>query len=106
METELVAKPKYLLGRIANKYIILDIMLYAFYFYKQKGINLLVGTSRSFRQLLIENYKYASLLFEDVLDNIEKLMPFTVSQIYLPIAKDRCYCPLFVYLSGDRVYTA
>jgi hypothetical protein len=84
------------LGRIRNKYIILDIMFKSFF--KLKGINFLLGTSRSFRQLLLENYKAATFMSEDAVDHIE-LMPFKMSKIDLPGAVD------FILLSGDRFYT-
>ena len=85
------------MGRITSKYIILDIMFNSFF--KQKGIRFLLKTSRSFRELLIENQKAASFYAEDALDHIQHL-PFTISQIDIP------YSANFVLLSGDRVYTA
>ena len=42
-----ITRPKYLMGRIVNKYIILEIMSYSFY--KQRVIIFLLGTSKSFR---------------------------------------------------------
>ena len=97
MQSEEVTKPpKYLLGRITNKYIIMDIMFYSFF--KRRGINQLFQTSSSFRQLLKENYKAANFYAEDPLDHIDR-MPFTISQRDLP-------GPVwFVRLSGERVYT-
>jgi hypothetical protein len=57
----------------------------------------MLGTSRSYRQLLVENFKAAGFMSEDALKHIE-LMPFTRSQIELPGHAE------FVLLSGDRVY--
>jgi hypothetical protein len=68
------------LGRIKSKYIIMDITFHAFY--KQKGINFLLQSSRSFRQLLIENYKAACFYAEDAIDHIEDLA-YTISQVEL-----------------------
>ena len=62
-------------------------------------MNFLFQTSKSLRQLLIENYKAASFYAEDALDHIEDLT-FTVSQI------DFLCSVNFVLLNGDRVYTA
>jgi hypothetical protein len=56
---------KYRLGRIISKYHILDIIFTSFY--KEKGIGFLGYTSRSFRQLLIENLKDALSYSEDAL---------------------------------------
>ena len=84
------------MGRITSKYIILDIMFNSFF--KQKGIRFLLKTSRSFRELLIENQKAASFYAEDALDHIQHL-PFTISKIDIPLCAD------IVLLSGDRVYT-
>jgi hypothetical protein len=68
-------------------------------FFKQKGMHRLLRTSRSFRQLLIENYKAAIYYAEEALDHIHQL-PFKMSQIDLPGPV------FFVRLSGERVYTS
>lgn len=48
--------PKFLLGRIKNKYLILEIIIrYSFYMKKSYAFNLLFRTSKSFRQILLEN---------------------------------------------------
>ena len=98
MESGEVNLPKYRLGRITNKYIIMDIIFVSFY--KQKGIIFLLRISRSFRKLLIENFKAASFYAEDALDHIQDL-PCTISQIDLPRA---LFFIGFVLLNGDRVY--
>jgi hypothetical protein len=51
---------------------------------------------------LKENFKAAFSLSEDALNHLKEL-PSTVSQIYLPESNEPVY---FVYLSGDRLYTA
>jgi hypothetical protein len=69
-------------------------------------MNFLLRTSKSFRQLLIENYKAACFYAEDALDHIEDL-PCTVSQIEFDASgkKHDCNFPFFVHLSGERVFT-
>jgi hypothetical protein len=68
-------------------------------------MNFLLRTSKSFRQLLIENYKAAYFNAEDALDHIEDL-PFTISQIEFDALseEDDDDYPLFVHLSGERVF--
>ena len=67
-------------------------------------MNFLLRTSKSFRQLLIENYKAACFYAEDALDHIEDL-PFTICQIELGAPKSYDDdLPLLVHLSGERVF--
>jgi hypothetical protein len=73
-------KAKYRLGRITNKYLILDIVFCSFF--RQRGFAYLHQASKSLRQLLRENFQAALGLSEDALDHIEKL-PFTISKVEL-----------------------
>jgi hypothetical protein len=49
-----VTKAKYHLGRIINKYLIFEVIFYAFY--RKTGLKYLLKGSRNFRELVIENY--------------------------------------------------
>ena len=91
-------QPKYRLGKINSKFLILDIVFYSFF--RQKGLNYLFKGSKKFRTLMRENYKAAKFMSEDALDHIKEL-PFTTSQIEFPGSVYAC----FVYLSGDKLYT-
>ena len=79
----------------------MDIIFHAFY--KKKGINFLLQTSRSYRQLLTENQQAASYCAEDALDHIEDL-PCTISQLDLVDNRYDPRYPLLVHLSGERVF--
>jgi hypothetical protein len=48
-------RPRFLLGKITNKYLIIEILAYSFEDFKQV-FTYLHSSSRSMRQLLIENY--------------------------------------------------
>ena len=96
---EFTFKPKYRLGKITNKYHILDIIFSTFY--KQKGIVFLTKTSRCFRKLLRENLKAALSMSEDALHHILDL-PRTLSQIALPVKEAPVH---FVYLHEDLLYS-
>ena len=93
--------PKYSLGKITNKYLILEVIFSSFY--KQKGFAYLLKASRSLRQLLIENLNAALFMSEDALSHITDL-PRTISMIDLPESDGSVH---FVLLSGggDRLYT-
>ena len=93
-------KAKYRLGRVTNKYLILDIIFFSFF--RQRGFNYLHQSSKSLRQLLKENLKAALSQSEDALNHLKDL-PYTVSQINLPESYQQVW---FVYLSEDRLYTA
>lgn len=58
-------KAKYRLGRITNKYLILDIIFYSLF--KQRGFAYLNQISKSLRKLLRENFKAALSLSKDAL---------------------------------------
>jgi hypothetical protein len=106
MESEKAITPKFLFGKIKNKYLILKIIMrYSFYIKKSFAFNLLFRTSRSFRQLLLENDKVATRYSEEPLNRIQCL-PFTISQIDLTIPIFYEASSLFVLINGDRVYTA
>ena len=53
MESTSKASPKYSLGKIASKYLILEIVFCAFY--RQKGLKYLTKVDKKFKQLLSEN---------------------------------------------------
>jgi hypothetical protein len=92
-------KPKYRLGRVTNKYHILEILFFSFY--RQRGFKHLFKASRSLRQLLIENFTAALAMSDDAFSHI-KDFPSTISQVDLPESD----IPIsFVLLSGDFLYT-
>lgn len=94
-------KAKYRLGKIRNKYHILEIIFSSFY--KQKGMIYLLQASHSFRQLLIENLKAAYSTSEDALSHLPDL-PSTSTQLVLP---GTLMIPVsFLALIGDRLYNA
>jgi hypothetical protein len=68
MESIEPVRPKYLLGKITSKYLILEIISCAYY--KQKGVISIFKISRSFRTLLRENFKAAVLISEDAISHI------------------------------------
>ena len=92
-------QPKYILGRITSKYLILEILFCSFF--RQKGFAYLHQTSKSLRQLLRENFVAALNLSEDVLEHIQEL-PFTISKVELPDIGNDVHLLL---VSGDRLYT-
>lgn len=97
MQEILPSQPKYRLGKIPNKYLILDIIFFSYY--KQKGFKYLLKVSKSFRQLLRENYEAALKISEDALSHLTEL-PCTISQIDLPVSDEIN----IVDLSEDRLY--
>lgn len=99
MESNLKISPKYRLGKITNKYLILEILSYLFF--RQKGLSYLFQTSLTFRQLLRENYNASLLLFEDALSHFGDL-PRTHTHIDLPIICSRRLS--FLLMSGGRLY--
>ena len=76
MESKLPAKAKFRLGKVTNKYLILEILSYSFW--KQRTFIYLLYTSRSLRELLTENLLPAQMTCEDALLHIEDL-PNTIS---------------------------
>ena len=98
MESKLAAK--YRLGKITNKYHILEILSWSFY--RQKSFPCLFQISKSYRQLLTGNYEASLLISEDALSHIEDL-PSTITQVDLP---DNITCHVqLVLISEDRIYT-
>jgi hypothetical protein len=55
MELAILSRPKFQLGKIKNKYVIIDILIYAFEDYKQV-YSYLFHSSNSMRTLLKENF--------------------------------------------------
>ena len=94
-------RAKYHLGKITNKYLILDIIFCSFF--RKRSFAYLHQTSKSLRQLLIENFMAAISLSEDALEHIDQL-PNTISKFELP-GIDYGYVN-FLLLSGDRMYTS
>ncbi len=66
MESKL--RPKFVLGKIKSKYLILEVMFYSFF--KQRGCIYLHQASKSLRMLLLENSKAAEVISEDALSHI------------------------------------
>jgi hypothetical protein len=65
---ESVSIAKYRLGKITNKYLILDVIFYAFY--RSKGFTYIHQASRSLRRLLRENYQAGKYMSIDVFSRI------------------------------------
>ena len=94
---------KYRLARITNKYHILDIMFYSYY--RKRGFTHLHQASRSFRQLLRENYQAALQHSDQVISYAienNKKVPCGISQIVIPETSFQAL--VFVHLSGDKLY--
>jgi hypothetical protein len=100
MESILPFSPKYRLGKITNKHLILDILSYSFF--RQKGLSYLFQTSLTFRQLLRENYSSSLLLFEDALSHFDDL-PRTKTNIEIPVICSRRIS--FILMGEGRLYT-
>jgi hypothetical protein len=99
MESKIPVKAKYRLGKVTNKYLILDILSYSFW--KQSTFIYLLKTSRNLRQLLIQNLLTAQSTCEDALLHIKEL-PSTLTDIDL----GKQLSPVsFVLLSGNSLYT-
>jgi hypothetical protein len=94
-----VPRANFHLGRITNKYLILEVIFYPFY--RKKGLAYLFKGSRKLRQLVIENYQAARYISLDALQHIPKL-PQTVTKVDF----EDGYDPVtMVYLNEDRLYT-
>ena len=65
MESTFKASSKYRLGKITNKYIVLEIIFCAFY--RQNGFKLLYQANKKFKRLLTENYQAAINMSKDAL---------------------------------------
>ena len=102
-------QPRYRLGKITNKFLILDIIFSSFF--KKNGLTYLFQGCKIFRTLLIENYKAAKFMSKEALKDFEDRvsrsllhrndLPCTTSQVDLP----GNYHVNFVYLSEDKLYT-
>jgi hypothetical protein len=100
-------QPRYRLGKITNKFLILDIIFSSFF--RKNGLTYLFQGCKIFRTLLKENYKAAKFMSkeEDFEDRVSRSLlhrndlSCTTSQVALP-GKDRAR---FVYLSEDKLYT-
>jgi hypothetical protein len=103
-------QPRYHLGKITNKFLILDIIFSSYF--RKNGLTYLFQGCKIFRTLLKENYKAAKFMSKDALKDFEDRvsrsllhrndLPCTTSQVDLP-GNDHVN---FVYLSGDNLYTA
>ena len=93
-------KAKYRLWRITNKYLILEIIFCSYF--RQRGFAYLLQTSKSFRQLLRENFKAALSMSENALEHL-KALPCTISKLFMPGTAGEIVC--VVLLNGDRLYT-
>jgi hypothetical protein len=103
-------KPRYRLGKIINKFLILDIIFSSFF--RKNGLTYLLQGCKIFRTLLIENYKAAKFMSKEALKDFEdrvsrsllhrNSVPCATSQVDLPVKNN----VFFVYLSEDKLYTA
>jgi hypothetical protein len=100
-------QPRYRLGKITNKFLILDIIFSSFF--RKNGLTYLFQGCKIFRTLLKENYIAAKFMSkeEDFEDRVSRSLlhrndlPCTISQVDFGN-----YCVRFVYLSEDKLYTA
>jgi len=97
MESRFKAYSKYRLEKITNKYLLLEIIFFAFYRYK--GFKYLQQVDKKLKQLLSDNIKAALFMSKDPYNDIKDL-PFTSSKIDLPEAD---YVN-FVLISEDKLY--
>jgi hypothetical protein len=102
-------QPRYRLGKITNKFLILDIIFSSFF--RKNGLSYLFQGCKIFRILLKENYKAAKFMSKEALKDFEDRvsrsllhrndLSCTTSQVDPP-----CHnCIYFVYLNEDRLYT-
>jgi hypothetical protein len=102
-------QPRYRLGKITNKFLILDILFSSFF--RKSGLTYLFQGCKIFRTLLKENYKAAKFMSKEALKDFEDRvtrsllhrndLPCTTSQVDLP---SKNYVT-FVYLSEEKLYT-
>ena len=102
-------QPRYRLGKITNKFLILDIIFSSFF--RKNGLKYLFQGCKIFRTLLKENYEAAKFMSKEALKDFEDRvsrsllhrndLPCTTSQVDMP-SND---CVFFVYLSEDKLYT-
>ena len=97
MESRYKAYSKYRLGKITNKYLLLEIIFFAFY--RFKGFKYLQQVDKKLKQLLSENLKAALFMSKDPYHDIKDL-PCTSSKINLP----RADFVNFVLINEDRLY--
>ena len=60
--------PRYLLGKVKSKYLILEVIFTSFY--RKKGFTYLNQASKRLRQLLKENLKAALFMSKDAFNHI------------------------------------
>jgi hypothetical protein len=104
-------QPRYHLGKITNKFLILDIIFLSFF--RKNGLSYLFQGCKIFRTLLKENYKAAKFMSKEALKDFEDRvsrsllhrndLPCTTSQVDLPLDRDYVY---FVCLSEEKLFTA
>ena len=104
--------PKYHLGKITNKFLILDIIFSSFH--RENGVTFLFQGCKKFRTLLKENYKAAKLMSKDALRDLEERvshsllhrndLPCTTSQAEIPDLETGYVS--FVCLNGEKLFTA
>jgi hypothetical protein len=102
-------QPRYRLGKITNKFLILDIIFSSFF--RKNGLTYLFQGCKIFRTLLKENFKAAKFMSKEALKDFEDRVSRSLllrndihcitSQVDLP-GNSRVN---FVYLSGDKLYT-
>jgi hypothetical protein len=103
-------QPRYRIGKITNKFLILDIIFSSFF--RKNGLTYLFQGCKIFRILLKENYKAAKFMSKDALKDFEDRvsrsllhrndLPCTSSQVDITGKYD----VLFFYLSEDKLYTS
>ena len=96
----IIIQAKYRLGRITNKYLIVDVIFSSFF--RKNGFAYIHQASKILRQLWRDNFKAALALSEDVLEHIYRI-PCEISTVALPETGGSVQ---FVLLSGDRLYTS
>jgi hypothetical protein len=102
-------QPRYRLGKITNKFLILDIIFSSFF--RKNGLTYLFQGCKIFRTLVKENYKAAKFMSKEALKDFEdrvsrsllhrNVLPCSTSQVDLP----GNFGVRFVYLSEDKLYT-
>jgi len=99
-------QPKYGLGKITNKFLILDIIFSSLF--RKDGLSYLFQGCKIFRTLLKENYKAAKFMSEDLEDQVSRSLldrDYLLSMTY-QVDLPEGGLVHFMYLSGDKLYTA
>ena len=103
-------QPRYRLGKITNKFLILDIIFSSFF--RKNGLTYLFEGCKIFRTLLKENYKAAQFMSKEALKDFEDRVSRSLLQRNsLPCATSQVDLPgsgsvFFVHLTGDILYIA